>query len=297
MKKVPRTLAAAVAPLLPLLALAQSPDATVFVDARPTLVLREGDRPLFRWFDPNGVPSVVGVRLRFENGNRVTVSQRLQRYSSSGDDETLDEYFIEQPGAWRLGKQVLPFGQRRLVRETAPAVRFDTNLLFEGLPIQFALVDHGPRRVRGVVARVGRTDGGLSFFFGDHFAAQGGALAPFQDPQTAGGRGRGYRVALAADFRSRFASGELTGEWLSLRDAESPLDRDARDLSDLRLALQPPAWPGPVTLSWGRDWSAARDVFRVEADVPAAQNVRAHPFLRFDQHRFQDLGVTFRVRL
>ena len=104
-------------------ALAQIPDVTIKVDAGLTYrSVRNGETTL-RWYDGFGKHSTVGLLFWLEPGWRVYVSERLQRIEGDGDNEQLDEYYVEDPGIWRLGKQYLPFGRGLLLRESARAAR------------------------------------------------------------------------------------------------------------------------------------------------------------------------------
>src|SRR5690606_32834282 len=94
---------------------AQAPDIAVYADLYPTLNWKESQKGSLRWYDLSGHTSTVGFRMVLESGNRVLVSQRLQRYPGDADIDDLDEYWIESTGSWRLGKQLLPFGARNII--------------------------------------------------------------------------------------------------------------------------------------------------------------------------------------
>ena len=88
---------------------AQQPDVQVKVDLLPT-GFTGLDRPnSFRWYDDLAHYSTVGLSVTFEQGFHAYVSERLERLPNNADSEQLDEYYFEDPGIWRLGKQYLPF--------------------------------------------------------------------------------------------------------------------------------------------------------------------------------------------
>lgn len=280
--------------LVPVFAAAQAPEVAVFADLRPTFSVEGQKTARFQWYDLQGRYSLVGFRIILETGHRVSVAQRLQRVENSGDPETLDEYYVEDRGIWRLGKQYLPFGNRSLVREAALGIRLDTRLLIEDLPLSIAVCDAGPGRSRGVVGRLGRNFG-VSFAYGDHFVIQSSSLTPFQRPREAVGRGGGYRLALGADVSLPLGPGQLSAEWVSLRDGESPLDRE-QDLSDLQVRVGFPFPNTFVTFAWGRNWTSGQNSFRAWAELPFGDQIEWVPYVRMDGVRVQDVGLSARVR-
>jgi len=288
-----RKIAAALA-FVPGFALAQTPDVAVFADLRPSWNVEDNRRSQFQWFDLQARYSLVGVRLVLEPGYRVYVAQRIQKITHSGDPDSLDEYYIEDRGRWRLGKQYLPFGTRNLLRETALAARIDTELLFDAVPIQIAYADAGPGRVRGVVARIGGPFG-ISVAAGNHFGIQATALAQVQLPGDAAGVGRGHRLAFGADATLDLKAAVVTAEWVLLRDGHTSLDSD-RSISDLKFTWQLPLTSARVSAAWTREWSAQQDFFRFEAELPFADKIAWIPYLRFDDRRLQDFGLSARIR-
>ncbi|HZH99329.1 MAG TPA: hypothetical protein VEX38_10190 [Fimbriimonadaceae bacterium] len=281
-------------PLVPVLGRAQTPDVFVRVDTYLTYrSIKNGDTTL-RSYDWLGRHSVVGLELALEPGFRGWVSQRLQRIPNDADPEQLDEYYIEDPGLWKLGKQYLPFGQQRMIRENGRAARADTNLLLEKLPISAAVVDNGSGRSRGVIGRLGGSLG-LSFAAGKNFAAQGTSLNLVRSPEDAPGVGRGYGVLLGLDGRRRLGKFEISMEAVALRNGETGLDVDM-EVSDLALVLRP--WrEGTVTVGWSRDWNQRLDFYRAQARMMLMPDVHLEPFIRFRQGVMYDLGLTLRVKM
>lgn len=274
--------------------MAQTPDWAVFVDAFPTLVWKEGDQSQLRWYTLDGQTSVVGFKMILESGNRVQISQRLQRYPGTGDIDQLDEYWIESTGSWRLGKQVLPFGKRALIKETVLAARLDTKLLIQGLPIQIAYADNGSTRTRGLVGRIGR-EAGVSFAFGDHFGIQGSDFSAFQTPSEALGASRGWRSMVGADFSLAWGSAMVGGEFLMARDANVKSDGN-RDLTDLTATWFIPRSSDKFGFGWARRWDDATDTIRVFGEFTVATKASLRPYIRFDRDGFRDMAMTVRFR-
>jgi len=284
------------AALLACVAHAQTPDVAFFADLRPTLAKENDRRLVYRWYDIDGRPSVVGFRLILESGNRVTVSQRIRRVDTDADTEALDEYYIENRGFWRIGKQYLPFGTGAILRSTSLAARVDTNLVYEDAPIKIALADGGKGRSRGVIGRVGGPVFGLSFAYGDGWGNQATDLTAFQLPKEALGRDRGYQLALGADTTVFWRGVTIVGEYVVLRNGESASDSDL-DLSVLRVTapILPTTWR--LTGEWARNWTGQDDYYRLTGDIPVSRMLTWHPFVRFEGTKVKDFGLVSHVKL
>lgn len=274
---------------------AQSPDVVIAVDARPTLLGGESKNAELRWFDVNGKPSTVGFKVLLPEGNRVTVTQRIARYPGTGDPDLLDEYYLEAPGEWRIGKQVLPFGQKTLFRETAFALKARTNLVFEDSPIELAVVDAGKGRNKGVVGRIGRTTG-VSFALGDHFAIQDSTFSVLRDDITNIGVNRGYRTVYGADTVHFAYPFTFEAEFVALRQGHTPLDTD-NEISDIRCWYQFPGGQNRIGISWAHQWRNQRDSFRIEGEWTLINQVVLMPHIRFGSSGLGQIGTTIRFRL
>lgn len=273
---------------------AQIPQVSIFVDAYPSLVWREGDSGTLRWYTLDGRTSTVGFNFLLESGNRALVSQRLQRYPGDADEEQLDEYWIESTGSWRIGKQLLPFGSRNLIRETGLAARLDTRLLIQDLPIQIAYVDNGAGRTRGVIGRIGRR-AGVSFAVGDHFGQQASDFSSLQSPSQALGRGRGFGTLVGFDFSMPVGSVILNGEAITARESNSVFDRD-RTVSDLWVNWFLPGSSDSLGIGWARRWDNDEAMLRCFGEFKIAEKVTLRPMVRFDQNGFRELAVTTRLK-
>lgn len=274
------------------IAQAQVPEVALFVEGTPTVSFRDGSRPQLTWYDLDGRPSLVGLRMILESGHRVYVAQRLQRIGTSGDPDGIDEYYIEQRGFWRAGKQLLPFGRRNFVREYALAARLDTELLADEVPISIAYCDAGPGRNRGVVMRIGRNLG-ASVAAGNHFGVQSTTLSQLRGLGAAPGQGGGYRLAVGTDVSVPFAGGLGTIEVVSFRDGERPKDEE------LTASFVEIVWEGgvPIRLGWARNWTDPLDVYTVTMPFTVNQKTSIEPTVRYSGGRVTVFAATLRVKL
>lgn len=273
---------------------AQNPDVAVFLDLRPTLTFGAGYETKYAWYDLAGRPSLAGVNLVLPNGNRAYVAQRLQRMPGTADPDSIDEYYLEDTGRWRIGKQTLPFGSRTMMSEKVAAIRFDSRLLVSALPFQVAYCDAGPGRERGVAFRVGRGVG-VSGAFGNNFGIQASSFTQFRTPSDAPGKARGHRQALGLDATVPLRNGEFQAEYVGLRSGETALDL-SKDLTDLRFIYYVPGSQSTLIVGWSRDWTDGADFFRVEGEFSLANKVRLVPFVRFDGSK-SNFGASVRVKL
>lgn len=275
-------------------ALAQTPNAQMKFDLVPTYITGLGENTRFRFFDVLGHYSTVGLSLAFEQGYHAYVSERLERIDRNPDTEQLDEYYFEDPGIWRLGKQYLPFGRQGLLRESVRAARGDTRLLFRDLPVAVAICDNGDKQARGIVGRIGSVIG-LSFALGNDFGAQSTDFTVIRTPESAPGPGRGYRAAVGMDFARHWGMYTVQAEGIALRNGETPSDPNT-EISDLLLTIQPSKWEA-LTLGFSREWGLAENVFRAQGRFLVTRDVWLEPIIRIKDGEFFDLGLTLHVRL
>lgn len=275
--------------------IAQIPDLIVTVDARPTFRIGDTKDIQLRWFDLDGRPSVVGFKALLQDGNRLVVTQRLARYPGNGDNDPLDEYYLEAPGDWRLGKQVLPFGQKTLYREAAVAARARTHLVFDAVPIDIAACDSGAGRPRGVIGRIGENTG-LSFAFGNNFAVSDSAFAAIREDLHGAGANRGYQFLLGFDTVYFTYPVTVEFEAMALRQGETPADSD-EEYADLRVWYAIPESSARLGFAYGHRFADRLDSFRFQGEFPIADQVLIMPFVRLGSPGLRQIGTTVRFRL
>ena len=174
-------------------------------------------------------------------------------------------------------------------------MRYDTELVFDDVPIIAAAADYGKGKPRGLYARIGRSIG-VSVASGNHIAAQGTSLLPYQLPEDAAGLNRGYRFAIGFDTIYDWAGGTLEIEGVLLRDSESPLDKN-RELSDVRFRIAVPETNNIFTLAWAKSWDTGTDTYRVFGEIPVTTKMTWEPYIRFEDLQWSDFGLTLRLRL
>lgn len=275
-------------------AAAQAPDVTIKLDARLNYRTAENDANTQRLYDSLGNYSVVSLGFKLEPGFKVFVSQKLQRFDGGKDGDLLDEYYIEDEGIWRVGKQYLPFGSGRLVRESAFAARGDTSLIFEGLPIAAAYAQGEENRQQGMVGRIGGRLG-VSIFYGDHFGIDGTSLALIRKPDQALGRNRGYKQAVGVDYSKGIGHFNLAVEAVAFRKPNRSLDQSF-EVIDFCVTYRPSKYHN-YTAGWTRKTNPNVDFWRIQGNVFLTNNVYMEPLVRYRNGEIYDFNLSIRVKL
>lgn len=272
---------------------AQAPDVMVKLDLRPTFVGRPNGSDDFRTYDILGRPSTVGLFFSLEPGFNAVLTQRLERIPNDPDKDQLDEYYVEDPNYWRAGKQYLPFGLARLLRESVVAIRVNVNVGSEAVPAALAACDGGNQRQKGFVARLGERLG-LSVAIGEHFAISGTALTLFRRPEESPGMGRGYRQILGSDYATRKGNWGGSVEVVSFQKGETSLDRNF-EASDLHFFLESDR-TRRIGIGWSRDWRQSQDTYRVDGRFQIQDNMWLEPTLRMRSGNLLDFGITVNAK-
>ncbi len=278
---------------LPCLSIAQNPDVRIRADLRLHYRSERDGNASLRWYDPLGRHSLVSIEFGLEPGFRGYVSERLQKIPDNADNEQLDEYYVEDPGLWRVGKQYMPFGKQRILREAARGARGDTNLILESIPVALAVCDNGSGRTRGIFARAGGRLG-FSGAYGNHIGAQSTSLVGTRPPEEARGFGRGYKAAAGLDYSRKYGNLSVELEVAALRAGMTSADTD-RELSEVALGYtsSKTVWIG---LAWSRDWTDGVNVIRAEARIEPYRNLFLEPMVRVRDSKLYDVGVSFRAK-
>jgi hypothetical protein len=275
------------------LGLAQAPDVRVRLDAVLSLQNEAEGPTLLRLYDPLGNRGVLAVTFFLEPGFRTYVTQKLQQIENDPDQEPLEEYYVEDEGLWRLGKQFLPFGSGKILRESVLAARGETNLILEGLPIVIAACDGGPGRQRGFVGRIGSRVG-ASFAIGKHFGIASTALTYIRRPEDSPGLRRGYETVFGIDGYRLVGDVALRGEAIMFRRGETAADPD-EEVFDGSLSFKPTK---EVSLSAGvtRSNAQGRYYLRFAGAVVMDRHTTMEPMVRFAEGKLLDVSLTMRVR-
>ncbi len=271
---------------------AQIPDVLIHVDLRPTYRAFNGGGTTGHWYDDLGRASTVGLSLTLEPGLKAYFSQRLERIANDGDPDQLDEYYVEDEGNWRVGKQELPFGPKFLDRESALGVK--THLIVADQPLDVQVCDAGPGRPRGLVARIGERLG-ISFEIGNHFGIAGTSLAILRIPEASPGIGRGYGQVLGVDYGQ--VSGDLSSkiEFVAVRKGETDADMDENVL-DVSASLKPDRYRS-VTFGFTRAFQQSTNVMRASGSFYAYKGATVEPLVRYKDGKLLDFGISLRLKV
>lgn len=272
---------------------AQVPDVQVKADLGPTFRNQVDGGSSIHWYDVFGHHSTISLQFALEPGFRAFVSQKIERIRHDGDNTQIDESYVEDVGVWRAGKQYLPFGQQRIIRESVVAIRSDTDLFLRDLPIKIAACDGGHQRERGIAGRIGR-DIGVSFAVGQHFGIAGTSLTQVRLPNEGPGIDGGYQRIFGLDASRNVGVLKLSGEYVLLRGGElgSP-DRDVVDI----IATLAPATTRSLTFGYTVASHPGLTSMRVQGSMMMQPNLWIEPWIRTRNGRMFDTGVTLRVRL
>lgn len=270
---------------------AQVPDVQIKFDARLNYRSFNDSSSEIRWYDTLGRQSLVGLQLQLEPGLRMFVSERLERIPRDGDPDVVDEYYVEDVGSWRVGKQVLPFGAGML-RESAVGVRSDTSLFLRALPVKVAAFDGGGGRQRGASARIGKGLG-VSFMVGDHLGISATSLTLIRRPSETPGEGYGYHRIFGVDATGSAKPFKLGLEFVSLRQG-SVKDPD-EDVLDMTASLLPSKYQ-TVTFGLTRAFRDSATLMRLQGNVFVYNNVYLEPLVRYKDGKLYDFAVSLRIK-
>lgn len=273
---------------------AQNPDTLIKADLRFTYSSRNDQKSIARWVDPFGNYSKISLELMTEPGFKVFVSERLQKIDGNADSDQLDEYFVEDQGSWRVGKQYLGFGRRNLVKESVMAASAESNLILGGLRVSGAVFDGGAGRARGGLLRIGGRVG-ISGMAGEFLGAQSTTLALVRPLEAGPGKARGYRLMVGIDAARRSGKWTIQGEAVAFRRGhDRNRDKDL-EVSDFLVRYD---WTRAAQLQvgWSRNWRSKENFLRASASVPIIRNAWIEPFVRTRGNEFWDGGVIMRVR-
>lgn len=275
---------------------AQVPDVKIHLDALGTYRFENEGPSSFRYYSLFGEPSVASLRFTLEPGFTGYISQKLQRIPNDADPYPFDEAFVEDEGNWRVGKQYLPFGSGSILRESVFALRGDTTLIAEGVPIAVAIADAGTDRQQGVVGRIGPSHYGISFATGHHFGINGTSLTQIRRPEQTAGEGRGWNAVGGIDGNLLvFRRVKLGGEVVLLREGATKMDEN-RSIFDVNATVTqaPFEW---ITVGYTRETTTHRSFLRFRSSMALTDNLHLQPFVRFMDSHMWDIGFEIHVKI
>lgn len=273
---------------------AQNPGVNVSADLFPTITYNEKGKTVFRLWDDRGNFSRVRFSVLLDNGWNIRFFQRLAKIDNDSDSSGIEQFYIEKPGHWRLGKQVIPFGSGELENETALGARYDTELVFGAIPISVAVVDNGSTHQRGFVARIGG-DVGVSYARGEHFGIAPSAFTQIRPPEAAPGKNRGHREMVGIDAKWSNSGFTLALEWIGLRRGHTSQDPE-EDIVDVVIAYQFPYGPG-LEMGFARALRESRSSIRVQTVVPVSRKFFWVPHVRWYEEGEWLFSLSARLRL
>ncbi|MDR3689082.1 MAG: hypothetical protein P4L46_06860 [Fimbriimonas sp.] len=274
---------------------AQIPDIRVRLDATISYIMQPHTTPLVNFYDVMGRPSILGLSFFTDQGFRVNVTEKLQHIPGDAGNDLFDEYYIEDENIWRVGKQYLPFGGGHVLHESAVAVRGDTNLIVEGLPVTMAFCDSGNGLDYGLIGRLGSTVG-VSAAVGRNFGTAGTSLTDVRRPEDAPGKGHGWKQVFGLDASKRFLGHwSLRAEAVSFRYGETSSDRDTAVL-DVGLSLDPKRSES-TTLAWSQIAPDHHNYWRLGGSYAMSRNVTFEPMIRFRGDSLFQVVAQVRIRI
>lgn len=273
---------------------AQIPDVLIHLDVRLNYRSLNDGGTAVRWYDTLGRPSLVGLSFTLEPGFKALVTQKLERIPHDGDPDQLDEYYVEDEGNWRVGKQELPFGPKFLDRESVLGARTDTSFIIEHLPLDLAVCDGGLGRQRGVVGRFG-TRLGVSFEVGDHFAISSQALSILRHPEDSPGIGRGYHTVVGVDYSKGSGDIQSAIEFVALRGGETSQDADESVL-DVSATLKPDEYRS-MTFGFTRAFQQSTNIMRVSGSFYGYRGATFEPMVRYKDGKLLDFGISLHFKV
>jgi hypothetical protein len=275
------------------LAGAQIPDIVVHLDVTSSLRVENFKPSLFQFYDVMGRPSILSLSFYTPQGFRAYAAEKLQPLPGDATNDPFDEYYFEDEGIWRVGKQYLPFGSGHILHESALAARGDTNLILEDVPIAVALCDGGDGFERGVTGRIGSMIG-ASFAIGRHFGIAATTLDDIRRPEDAPGVGRGWKDAFGIDASKRIKHWTIRAEAVTFQEGETALDSNTT-VMELTASLDPKRGE-TTTFGWTREMPNRQDFYRVGGAFAIIPRVTFEPMIRFKDGSLYDLVAQIRLR-
>lgn len=272
----------------------QAPRVSLSADINTQVRTFENGKPQFHWYDDTGNYSRIRMNIDLEEGWTFRFRQKLSRIKNDPDTSAMDEIFLEQRNDWRFGKQYIPYGTGRVIKETAIGVRLNSFLEFIDVPVSVMLLDNGAKKQRGGVIRVGDWVG-VSVALGEHFGINSTSFTQVRPPEDPAGRDRGYRLVYGVDVTKEFRNFTFSMEFISLREGHSVLDQKD-DVINVIFGYQFPYGPNiefEGTLFTNSDLAGVR----ISSQIPLSRIFFLSPSAHFRQTYGWNYAVSLQIRL
>ncbi len=244
-------------------------------------------------YTPLGRHSIFSLQATLPIGLKVFLSERSEAIKNDADNDSFDEYYVEDVGLWRVGKQYIPFGGGGFFRQSVLAARVDSKLILEGLPLALAFVDGGKGRQFGLAGRVGSRGLGFSFCVGRHWGINSTALALTQSLQSPEGIGNGWRQAFGVDLSRRSGKVSYRSEILLLREAEGISVN--RELGDFQIGYDL-GHRHSASFGVSNSFGESGLLYRFGGVYNAAKGIQVEGLYRLTNGAFRDFSVFLRFK-
>lgn len=244
-------------------------------------------------YTPLGRHSVLTLQALLPIGLKAILSERIQTIKNDSDTDQFDEYYIEDTGSWRIGKQYVPFGGGGFFRQSVLGVRLDSNIALGGVPFALAIVDEGTGKQYGAAGRIGARGLGFSFALGRHWGINSSSLSLVQSIQQPEGPGNGWKQAFGIDSNRRNGKFGYRTEFLVLRQPEgTSVDKELGDFQvTYDLGHRHSAFAGASAVLGDRN-----TFIRLGGTYTAAKGVSIEGMYRLQDRNFRDFSVFLRFR-
>ena len=288
-----RTPIASIVALLSVSSWAQAPDVKIKGDISLGMTSSNDFSLGAKSYTPLGRYSVLSLQATLPIGLKVFLSERTESIKNDPDDDSFDEYYVEDPGLWRVGKQYLPFGGGGFFRQSVLAARVDSKLLLEGLPLSLAFVDGGRGHQYGFAGRVGGRGLGISFCLGRHWGINSASTSLFRSLQAPEGQGNGWKQAIGVDFNRRIGKVTYRSEVILLREAEGS-SKD-NELGDVQVGYDL-GHRHSASIGVTKSFVEPDFLYRIAGVYNAAKGVQLEGLYRLTNGQFRDFSVFLRFR-
>jgi hypothetical protein len=275
------------------IAVAQAPDVKIKGDFSLGMTSSKDFSLGAKSYTPLGRYSIFSLQTLLPIGLNVFLSERSNAITNDPDNDSFDEYYVEDPGLWRVGKQYIPFGGGGFFRQSVLAARVDSKLLLGGLPAALAFVDGGRGHQYGLAGRIGNRGLGFSFALGRHWGINSTSLALTQSLQTPEGTGKGWEQAYEVDVNRRNGKFTYRAEALFLREPEGTSKE--KELGDFQ-AIYDFGHKHSATVGVSKELGTSDLLYRFGGVYNAAKGIQLEGLYRLDNTNFRDFSVFLRIR-